>query len=165
MYSNIELLKRASESVTQDKGFELPSVPASVVLSTASKLTEWISKQENESAVNAFSEELVECLKGCLLHITGSQEGENVEKFSHLTHIRLIKNPLAEIFLSQPMWTLYYINVWVIFWRSLSLSIQQVEQPTVSALTYEETNALRYVAGYVCNKLKKKIERSKHPSL
>lgn len=43
-------------------------------------------------------------------------------------------------------------------------TIEQVEQPTVSAFTYEETNALRYVAGYVCRKLKKKIEASKHPS-
>ena len=29
-------------------------------------------------------------------------------------------------------------------------------------LTYEESNALRYVAGYVCHKLKKKLTASKH---
>ena len=29
-------------------------------------------------------------------------------------------------------------------------------------LTYEESNALRYVAGYVCRKIRKKITTSKH---
>ena len=32
----------------------------------------------------------------------------------------------------------------------------------VDPLTYEEVNALRYVAGYVCQKVKEKIEESKH---
>ena len=34
--------------------------------------------------------------------------------------------------------------------------------PVVEALTYEESNALRYVAGYVCHKLRKKITASTH---
>ena len=34
---------------------------------------------------------------------------------------------------------------------------------TVEPVTYEEGNALRYVAGYVCHKLRKKITASKLP--
>ncbi len=33
----------------------------------------------------------------------------------------------------------------------------------VEAVSYEEANALRYVAGYVCHKVRKNIEASKHP--
>ena len=43
-------------------------------------------------------------------------------------------------------------------------SVAQVHQPAVSPLTYEEANALRYVSGYVCNKLRKKTTKSKLPS-
>ena len=36
-------------------------------------------------------------LKGCLLHVTGSQEGENVEKVSYITHITIVQKHLAEL--------------------------------------------------------------------
>ena len=42
-------------------------------------------------------------------------------------------------------------------------TLSQVEEPTISPLIYEESNALRYVAGYVCNKIKKKVLASKLP--
>ena len=38
-----------------------------------------------------------------------------------------------------------------------------VQQTSAEPLTYGEENALRYVAGYVCHKLRKKIAASKHP--
>lgn len=91
--NSVELLKRASESVTQDKGFKLPSVPASPVLSTA----EWISKQENGSAVNVFSEKLVECLKGCLLHVTGSHKSKR-ERMWRKFHTLRISEPFTDLF-------------------------------------------------------------------
>ena len=43
-------------------------------------------------------------------------------------------------------------------------SVAQVHQPIIPPLTFEEANALRYVSGYVCNKLRKKIMKSKLPS-
>ncbi len=33
----------------------------------------------------------------------------------------------------------------------------------VEAVSYEEANALRYVVGYICHKVQKNIEASKHP--
>ena len=42
-------------------------------------------------------------------------------------------------------------------------TVSQTAAPSpVPPLTYEEVNALRYVAGYVCQKVKKNIEASKH---
>ena len=37
------------------------------------------------------------------------------------------------------------------------------ESDTQQSPTYEECNALRYIAGHVCSKVQKKIECSKHP--
>ncbi len=36
-------------------------------------------------------------------------------------------------------------------------------QVPAEALTYEEANALRYTAGYVCRSVRKKLEAAKHP--
>ena len=41
-------------------------------------------------------------------------------------------------------------------------TVSQTAASAVPPLTYEEINALRYVAGYICQKVKKKIEDSKH---
>ena len=41
-------------------------------------------------------------------------------------------------------------------------TVSQAAVTSVPPLTYEEVNALRYVAGYVCQKVKKSIEASKH---
>ena len=144
-------------------------MPASAVLSAASKLSEWISKQ---LAVNDFSEKLVGCLKGCTLHFpTRAKErkcGGNFTLYAYQNH----SYTFGRTFLGWPVWILdinsmLYQRISDIVFEELitrQFSVEQVKQPTVAALTYEETNALRYVAGYVCHKLKKKIETSKHPS-
>ena len=36
------------------------------------------------------------------------------------------------------------------------------DMPAITPITYEKGNAIRYVAGYVCRKIKEKIEVSKH---
>ena len=45
---------------------------------------------------------------------------------------------------------------------SKQFTVSQAAVLSVPPLTYEEVNALRYVAGYVCQKVKKNIEASKH---
>ena len=41
-------------------------------------------------------------------------------------------------------------------------TVSQEAVSLVAPLTYEKVNALRYVAGYVCQKVKEKIEEAKH---
>ena len=72
--TNYELLKRASESITKDEGFNVPSVTASSALLTATNLNEWMFRQENEVTVITFLKELVEYLKGCIMHSGASQK-------------------------------------------------------------------------------------------
>ena len=143
---SIELLKGASESVTRDKGFKLPSVPASAALSTASKLTEWMSKRENEAAVIEFSEKLVESLKGCLFHITGSHKSKR-ERMWRKFHTLRISGPFKDLW--QNFLRLASVDISPMLYQRISdivleelltrqFSVEQVEEPTISALTYEE---------------------------
>ena len=37
------------------------------------------------------------------------------------------------------------------------------DEPAVATITYEEENALRYVAGYVCRRVKENVEKLRHP--
>ena len=43
------------------------------------------------------------------------------------------------------------------------LKVPEKSASTPAAITYEEANALRYVAGFVCSKIQKRITASKHP--
>ena len=44
-----------------------------------------------------------------------------------------------------------------------SIAANNTENAGVGPLTYNEVNALRYAAGYVCRHIRKKIEASNHP--
>ena len=44
-----------------------------------------------------------------------------------------------------------------------SIAANNTENAGVGPLTYNEVNALRYAAGYVCRDIRKKIEASHHP--
>ena len=60
----------------------------------------------------------------------------------------------------------------LLYWYVTNLAFQALleetfqssnaQQAVVEALTYEESNVLRYVAGYVCHKLRKKVTASTH---
>ena len=44
-----------------------------------------------------------------------------------------------------------------------SIMVNDTENISTTPLTYNEVNALRYAAGYVCRHIRKKIEASSHP--
>ena len=63
-----ELIRKAVGAVLEDKGFRLPSVPATTIaaLNTASQVIEWMNKLENKERMDTFSTAMVGQLKACL---------------------------------------------------------------------------------------------------
>ena len=105
--------------------------------------------QENESAAHAFSKKLGKFLKGCLPQSTASLKTQREKMWRNFHSLRVSESfkKLWHEFLKSaglevnPLFYRYVSNELIM--RQFTLS--QVEEPTISPLTYEE---LRYVAGY-----------------
>ncbi len=169
------MIKRAVAAVLKDGGFRLSSVPAttSTALSTATQLVEWMSKFDNQEELAVFAVKVMTCLRSCLPRRTATFRKAHREamwrSYFQLRTSRSFRS-LWEDFVSKAV----AVDVHPIFYQYVTNQLFQAiieekfqadnsMQAAVEPLTYEESNALRYVAGYVCHKLRKKITASTHP--
>ena len=134
-------------------------------------MLQWCSNPDNSVVLQKFAEELTTDLRAALVTPTG--KGLRRDKLWESYYcIRT-----TEIFTNR--WTVFLCNANspagtpVLFQHltdlvfkallqwNYSVATDNSKQP--SPLTNNEANALRYVAGYVCRHLRKKIEASSHP--
>ena len=117
------------------------------------KLTEWLQ--------NCFPKSLFTSLK---------MQREKMWKSFHLLHVSdsfvtLWHNFLDSTSLKKDPLLFQYISDQVfqeLIAKHFTISQTNAASP-VPPLMYEEINAIRYIAGYVCQKVKKNIEASKYP--
>ena len=160
----------------EDKGFRLPSVPATTTaaFNTASQVIQWTSKAENEKKLDTFSKAVVGQLQACLPKTAKLRKTDKEAMWRNYYRLRTSASfqSLWKSFLTkdigaesvQPLFYQYVVEK--TFQMLLEVKFQtHISKKTLDPkpLTYEEGNALRYVAGYVCHKVRKKITESKHP--
>ena len=156
----------------EDDGFKLPTPHASAALSTAMKLLQWMNDQHNKEVLGVFAKKLIECLQSCLPGNSSTllkTQREKMWKSFHLLHVsdsfvELWHNFLDSASIQKNPLLFQYVSDQVfqqLITKHFTISQTAAASP-VPPLTYEEVNALRYVAGYVCQKVKKNIEASKH---
>ena len=170
---NSQLLRVVVSRITEDEGFKLPTTQASASLATATKLLQWMNDHCNKEALEVFTRKLIECLQTCFpgsLSTSLKTKREKIWKSFHLlrvsdSFVSLWHNFLDSISLEKNPLFFQYVTDQVfqeLITQHFTVSQTAAASP-VPPLTYEEINALRYVAGYVCQKVKKNIETSKHP--
>ena len=134
-------------------------------------MLQWCSNSNNEVVLQKFTEEVFTDLRGALVTPTGKGLGRDklwesyyyirtTETFTNRWTVFLCKanSPCGTPVLYQHLTDLLFKGL---LRYSYSVANDTSKQP--SPLTNNEANALRYVAGYVCRHLRKKIEASAHP--
>ena len=140
------------------------------MLRSAENMLEWVSDKDNQVQVAKFCEELQGRLQVSLPESKG--EREQMWATYHRARVSTSFRQFWADFLKtvgvEPSPLLYQYLTDTIFQEMISMSCavstdDGPESDTHQSPTYEECNALRYIVGYVCSKVQKKIEDSKHP--
>ena len=139
----------------------------------ADHLHRWCSNGENYACLQKFMEDLLGDLNGALVNPSGKVLHRD-KLWESYFYVRS-----KETFINR--WTVFlcttnspagspvlYQHLTDLVFKALlhskySVMVNDKENISTTPLTYNEVNALRYTAGYVCRHIRKKIEASSHP--
>ena len=165
-------LEAALEELLSDDGFKLGSSRMIKATELAKKLHEWIPF--NVCAVKFFEGTLLKNFKRCTEAGVSSKEGreDSLMRFHKLRSSSAFRN-LWKVFLTpigdeaaanDPIFFQYLSRkLFNIYIKKAFPIPSRAEDKHDLSLTFEEENALRYVAGYVCYKLHTKLKASTNP--
>jgi hypothetical protein len=168
------MVSEAVSSVTTDESFQIPSPYASAAVSTATRLNIYITDILNMKVVEEFSSTLFDMLKGCIdTKVCKRSEYQRQKMWSKYHQLRTshIYCKLWEKFIAEgaghPVSPIFYQHVGNQLFRMLIKEYYYIstEDSTmiVAPPSNEEMNALRFVAGSVCHRVRNKITRNHHP--
>ncbi len=169
-----ELLQNGVTAVLSDDGFKIGSSSASRALKTAEELSLWILHPENQLTVSAFATQMSMSLTGCFVAEGYRSEKHRRERMWGQYHKLRTSDGKWQRFLetatSTPPCPIFYQHVTDAVFKQIIVKQQYPIQRAQNSegegevsLTFEETNGLRYAAGYVPRALKKKLRKSAHP--
>lgn len=166
------LLLKGVQALLEDKSFSLKTDPAMLAHNTAQQLLDWIPGHEQEVA--KFEKKLVTSLCTCMQVRAKSQKVRREKMWTSYHALRTSTGYRSDwqTFLASsisvskvsPIFCQYVGNF--IFKELIRVHHPITESPKSNSsqpLTYEETNALRYAAGYIPRALRKKLSKSRHP--
>lgn len=158
-------------TLLDDKAFSLESQPAIGAHQIAMELSRWIPGHEDEAS--CFERKLVTSLCTCFSARGRSQKVRREKMWASYHTLRCSETYHGDwqSFLQSsikvefsPIFCQYVGHCMFKELVKLHHPLTQTASATSnSPLTYDETNALRYAAGYVPRLLKKKLKKSKHP--
>ena len=166
------MLRSALQNVFDDPSFRTKSQEAANARIGTEYMLQWCSNRDNLPTLLKFTEDLVKDLEGALVKPNGKVLRDKVwESYFYIRSQEAFTNRWTVFLCSanSPIGTpvLYQHLTDIIFKELLrekySVSANDRDSERPGPLTVNEVNVLRYVAGYVCRHLRKKIEASSHP--
>jgi len=159
------------QKVLDDPTFNTKSPTAVDARRAAVHMLQWCKHTDNIVVLQKFTEQVMRDLRGALVTPTGKglRRDKLWESYYHIRTTEAFTNRWT-VFLckaNSPCGTpVLYQHLTDLLFKALlkftySVADGTLKQP--SPLTNNEANALRYVAGYVCRHLRKKIEASAAP--
>ena len=171
----VDVIMSAVAAVVKDGGFQLASVLVSTTtaFNTATQLVEWMSKTRNQEELDVFAVKVLTRLRSCLPQRTAAFRKARREAMWK-SYYQLCTSPSFQALWKEFVTKAVAVDPHPILYQYVTnqafealiqetFQTSNVQQTSAEPLTYGEENALRYVAGYVCHKLRKKITASKHP--
>ena len=157
------------EKVLEDDGFQIPSPLAVAARETATTVLAWCRDPGNEQALSMFSSQLVSKLQVAVSQQARKLQTQREKMWGMYHSIRssddfrtswekfLHESPECE---ACPIFYQYVTDK--VFKRLIFMHFPVAQSEhhtdtTMDNLSYEEANALRYTAGYVCRSVRKKI--------
>lgn len=167
------MFRSALQNVLDDPSFHTKSPEAVNARIGAEYMLQWCSNRDNLPSLLKFTDDFIKDLKGALLNPNGKalQRDKVWESYFYIRSQETFTNRWT-VFLcgansSTGTPVLYQHLTDIIFQELLrekySVSANDCDSERPGPLTVNEVNVLRYVAGYVCRHLRKKIEASSHP--
>ena len=169
--SNSKLILDTVESLLIEDGFMLASDTATKARKICVLLHDWMKLPENAATLDVFAEQLITTLTTCLPSSgSAKRRREKMWVAFHQTRLSQSFKQMWVAFVTtaiavQPISLLFPHITDKVFQAIITKELDVPDKSTNISLmiTYEEANALRYVAGYVCSKVRKRITASKHP--
>ena len=166
-----KLFTTAVQTVRADESFSVPS-PANVkAVETALALTVWFDSPGCQAALHMFSLVLCTRLGACFCskhtsqHLKKEKMWRSFHRLRTATTFRRDWRKFIESSVGLHAHPTFYQHVtMVIFKKMIEMEFplpptDYTEHPD-RPLTFEETNALHFVAGYVCRKVRTSLEKS-----
>ena len=166
------ILERALEHVLADDSFKINATQTIQVRKQAESLLQWCVKGGNSDIIEDFTRTLMKSLKEILTSARKPSFAYNTEKIwkgffllrsspsfvDKWTNFLRTTNEPAKPVLFQHLTDLIFRDCLNEHFKVLHLN----DQESSAELTNAEKGVLRYVAGYVCRQLRKKLERESH---
>jgi hypothetical protein len=152
-----------------DERFKVPSTEARGAVELAAKLVPWCKVEANKASFAKFSQWLTSALQTCFKPSRSLRVRK--EKMWQEFHELRTSHPFLQEWdkflkmsvCGDPLPTLFQFVTNSVFKKLIKnkyAASGTVEDQEHSSLTWEEENALRYVAGYVCRKVQGNIKKS-----
>ena len=164
-------MKKALECTVADERFTLPSPIAESTLSAAKSLLSWINEAQNCQKTCETEEKILDALKTAFCSTAKTLQPMREKMWGHYhtvrtsdSFIQLWVEFLTEVKIS-PLPSLYQHLTDIIFKDLVKLHFRIYEEASTSEtesqqdIAYEDANAIRYVAGYVCRKVKSSLKQ------
>lgn len=168
------LFSTSVQSLQADKSFSVPSPANLKAVEIASALTTWFECPDSQPTTNMFATVLCTRLCACFStkHTSHLVKREKLwRSFHRLRSSATFRNDwrkFLESSVGKQAHPAFHQHVTMAIFKKLvevefplppTDSIEHPDRP----LTFEEKNALRFVAGYVCRKVRTSLERSSIP--
>ena len=169
-----QLLKTAVNSILEDESFKTPSPLATSSVTAACDLLEWVEREENKQQGELFSNAVVAELERAF-SCTAALQQKRREKMWGLYHSIRTSSSYISLWTEllqqcaiEPLPVFYQHVTDQIFHRLIEnhfpILSPQASTTERTLLGNEQANAIRYVAGFVCHSLRKKITASSTPN-
>ena len=170
----LESLKTALQALLKDSGFQIPSQSAKDAHLAASGVLEWLATPENAVLAAPISQGIMAALSKCLPQGSTSSRAKRERmwgKFHHTrtsTEFKKLWTRLMELSIGKSASPIFYQHITDVIFKTMikchfPVNPVACQAHDVPPLDYQESNALRYAAGYVPRAIRKRLERGSHP--
>ena len=171
LLESVVLFTAAVQTVTDDKSFSVPSPANKKAVEAAASLIAWCDQPQNYNNLRRFSWILCIRLHACFSkkHSSMQLRKEKMWRAYHLLRTSLTFGNDWKIFLNSTVGLqahpTFYQHVTSTIFKELTKNEFPLPPPNAvkhpnTPLTFEEKNALRFVAGHVCRKVRTRLEES-----
>ena len=166
------------KGVLNDEAFKVPSAEAKMALETAVQVMVWMeeAKPDAEVIFEKFINHLSLSLLACFASSQSSMKTQKEKMWKAYHQLRISSDfktkwvSFLDNIITAPLSPspIFFQHVTDLCFKELirikyPILNQSGEAVSNFHLTFEEANALRYAAGYICYKLRKQLEASKNP--
>ena len=167
----MNVLVRVLQHVLEDESFKIKTPATIQARESAECFLEWCLNEHNRDGLKVFTEWLTGCLQNVISSSVTKSFNYNKEKMWREFYLLRTSGEFIKHWkdfipvLNRPVQPVLYQHLTDEVFKILierHFQIVHLEQDAPSEIETNEGNALRYVAGYVCRHLRKKIEKENH---